>query len=276
MEVNNRLHEYEIPLSYGGHPFNFILDGSEPETFSCKAAANLIRSFQTNVWADMRRENKTSPNARERILEAAGEIFAECGYRKATVRDICGKAAVNLAAINYHFGDKENLYRETLRNAVSLSFQKYPPDWGVTSTDRPEARLRAYIRSFLFRVLDTGRSSRFGKILSREIIEPTSILDSLLKEVFYPNFLRLVSIIEEVVGREIDPETTRFCAASILGQCLYFGNSKTAAFVLFKKNGVGPEKIEEITDHITRFSLPALAALKKNPAPRRENHLEKK
>ncbi|MDD2670849.1 MAG: CerR family C-terminal domain-containing protein [Syntrophales bacterium] len=210
----------------------------------------------------MKKANRTGANARERILEAAGEIFAECGYQKATVRDICGKAAVNLAAINYHFGDKENLYRETLRNAVFLSYQKYPPDGGATGADRPEDRLRAYIRSFLFRILDPGRSAWFGKIISREIIEPTPVLDSLIKEVFYPNFLRLVSIIEDIVGRDKDPETVRFCAASILGQCLYFGNSKTRFFFLNKKR-FAPEKIEGITDHITRFSINALAAINK-------------
>lgn len=211
----------------------------------------------------MRHENKTGANARERILDAAGEIFASSGYQLATVRDICSKAGVNVAAVNYHFGDKENLYRETLRNMMTLSFQKYPPDLGVTGVDRPEARLRAYIRAFLFRILDEGRPSWFGKIFAREIAEPTRVLDSLVKEVFYPSFLRLAKIIGEILGRDAGSETVRLCAASIVGQCLYFGNSKTAAFVFFSGTGYTPEKIEEITDHITRFSLDALAAVKK-------------
>lgn len=211
----------------------------------------------------MRHENKTGANARERILDAAGEIFASSGYQLVTVRDICSKAGVNVAAVNYHFGDKENLYRETLRNMMTLSFQKYPPDLGVTGSDRAEARLRAYIRSFLFRILDEGRPSWFGKIFAREIAEPSRVLDSLVKEVFYPSFLRLTKIIGEILGRDADSETVRLCAASIVGQCLYFGNSKTAAFVFFSGTGYTPEKIEEITDHITRFSLDALAAVKK-------------
>ena len=52
-----------------------------------------------------------------RLLEAAGEEFAEKGFELARVRAICERAGANLAAINYHFGDKEQLYVEVLREA---------------------------------------------------------------------------------------------------------------------------------------------------------------
>ena len=52
---------------------------------------------------------RTRTNTRQRVLEAAGEVFAERGFRAATVREICQRAKANLAAVNYHFGDKERL-----------------------------------------------------------------------------------------------------------------------------------------------------------------------
>ena len=55
---------------------------------------------------------------RLRLLDAAGPIFAERGYRAATVREICQEAGTNLAAISYHFQDKENFYVAAVKHAA--------------------------------------------------------------------------------------------------------------------------------------------------------------
>ena len=69
-------------------------------------------------------------DTRTRILHVAAEVFAEFGFEKATVRVICEHASVNVAAINYHFRDKENLYIEVLKYCKALAFEKYPSDHG--------------------------------------------------------------------------------------------------------------------------------------------------
>ena len=61
---------------------------------------------------------------RQRVLEAAVEVFAEQGFRKTTVRDICKRAHANVAAINYHFRDKEGLYTAVLQYAHQCACEK--------------------------------------------------------------------------------------------------------------------------------------------------------
>ena len=75
--------------------------------------------------------NSNSIETEKRLLEAAGEIFAHYGYRAATVRQICEKAGANLAAVNYHFGDKEGLYLAVLRSVPNANAEKYPSSLGL-------------------------------------------------------------------------------------------------------------------------------------------------
>src|SRR5262245_10062590 len=92
----------------------------------------------------------------ERLLDAAGEIFGEYGYRAATVRQICEKAGANVAAVNYYYGDKEGLYLAVLRSVPDAHAVKYPSRSGLSSEATAAERLRAYVRSLLNRVFDPG------------------------------------------------------------------------------------------------------------------------
>src|SRR5476649_200862 len=86
---------------------------------------------------------------RRQLLEAAGEVFAEVGFRDATVREICRRAGANIAAINYHFGDKETLYAEVLSYSHGKTLEKFPPLLGIASDAPPEKKLRAFVQSLL-------------------------------------------------------------------------------------------------------------------------------
>src|SRR3954447_22566535 len=86
-----------------------------------------------------------------RLLEAAGEEFAEKGLELARVRAICERAGANLAAVNYHFGDKEHLYVEALREAHRCGVDLEDPSPARDLS--PSDRLRTFIHHFLGRVL---------------------------------------------------------------------------------------------------------------------------
>ena len=82
-------------------------------------------------------------DTRERLIEAAGQLFADHGFRKVTVREICRVARANVAAVNYHFGDKLGLYREVLETAISAQESTTRERRGRPGRGcRPEQRLQ--------------------------------------------------------------------------------------------------------------------------------------
>ncbi len=119
---------------------------------------------------------------RKRLMDIAGEVFAEHGFRNATVRDICQRAGANVASVNYHFGDKEKLYAEVIRDAHLCASKKYPVDMGLSPKAKGPERLHAFVRSFLFKIFDEGRPAWHGKLIAREIAEPTPALEGMVDE----------------------------------------------------------------------------------------------
>ena len=71
-------------------------------------------------------ELATQKTTRDRLIEAAGELFAEKGFKETTVRDIIERAGANLAAVNYHFGDKERLYEEVILHILNGIKEEFP------------------------------------------------------------------------------------------------------------------------------------------------------
>jgi AcrR family transcriptional regulator len=196
-----------------------------------------------------------------RLLEAAGEIFAECGYRAATVRQICDKAGANVAAVNYHFGDKEGLYLAVLRSVPDAHAEKYPSSRGLNADATAEARLRAYVDSLLHRIFDAGRPGWHTKIIAREMVEPTRALDSLLEEVARPLHRELAAIVRQLLGPAADDDAVRSCALSIMGQCVYYHHARAVLSRLYPEQTRNSENIARLVDHITEFSLAALGGL---------------
>lgn len=202
-------------------------------------------------------EHNLDSGTRDRILEAAGELFAEGGFRGATVRMICERAKVNVSAIKYHFGGKEELYSEVLKYWHAFAIKKYPPLLGVSEDSPSEEQLRAFIRSLLFRLLDKGKPAWFGKLMAREMAEPTKAFDHMVKEVMRPLIRLLASIVQKVVAIPVSEEETLRCCTSIIGQCVYYYNTRYMA-QLFRQDVSSPEEIEKIADHIIHFSLKGL------------------
>lgn len=194
-------------------------------------------------------------------------MFAEHGFKGATVRDICARAGANIAAVNYHFRDKEGLYTEVLAHWMHRALEQYPPLLGVAPDAPADERLAAFIRSFLLRLLDDSRHAWHGKLMSREMFEPTGALDKMVDESVRPLSMMLGGIVRELLGQAATEELVRRCTFSVVGQCLFYHFARPVIGRL--RGSSGPytaEDIDAIAKHIARFSLAALRDLSRGGA----------
>lgn len=200
-------------------------------------------------------------DTRQRLLDAAGKVFAEKGFRSATIREICKRAKANVAAVNYHFGDKERFYAEVLGYAHRCALEKYPPHLGLAETATAEERLTAFVRSFLLRMLDEGRPAWHGKLMMRELTEPTNALDALVENSIRPNFNLLKSIVQQLFGTKTGDDLVRMCSSSVVGQCLHYCHARPVITRLAPQQKFSPSDIDRLAEHITQFSLGAIRQL---------------
>ena len=191
-----------------------------------------------------------------RLLEAAGEEFAEKGFEAARIRKICDRAEANVAAVNYHFGDKEQLYIQAVLEAhrCGMSGEAVMPE-GVSS---PGDRLRAFIHHFLENVLAMrGNNTWHQALMLREMLRPTSACEALVREAIRPRFTALVGIMREVCPAA-DDRRLHALAFSVIGQCLHYKLARGVTERLIGPEAYASLDLEFLTSHITGFTLAAL------------------
>jgi AcrR family transcriptional regulator len=205
---------------------------------------------------------------RLQLIEAAGEVFAEVGFQNATVREICRRAGANVAAVNYHFGDKENLYNEVIRYSHHKAYEKYPPFLDVPASAPAEKRLHAFVHSLLLRIFEKDCTAWHGRVMSREMIEPTAALESLIDERMRPMAAALSQVVADIMKCPPTEDRVRLCALSVVSQCVFYHHCQPVINRLYPQHQVADvEDIAQLADHITRFSL---AAIKNMPVKKTE------
>jgi AcrR family transcriptional regulator len=194
---------------------------------------------------------------KERLLEAAGEEFAERGFTGARVRTICERAGANLAAVNYHFGGKEQLYLAAVLEAHRCGMQD-PPE-AVVTAGAPAEQLRQFIHFFLSNVAAMNEQKHGWQqvLMLREMLQPTAALETLVRDSIRPRFDRLKQILRQVCP-EADDLRLGALACSVVGQCLHYKFAAEVTERLLGSEAFAALDVEYLTDHISRFCLAAL------------------
>jgi AcrR family transcriptional regulator len=200
---------------------------------------------------------------RAKLLQAAGLVFAEQGFQAATVRDICTRAKVNIAAINYHFRDKLGLYTEVLRHAICVAEHAAMRE-ALSASKSPEEALRSFISIMLRKMSASERSGWAMRIMAHEFAQPTPALDQVIEEVIRPNYGKLREIVGRILDRDPDDEATRLCAHSVIGQIIHYALARPVIKQLWPELEWAPKNMDRVAAHISEFSLNSLKAMAKS------------
>lgn len=212
------------------------------------------------------RDEPLKSEPRQRLLEAAEVEFAEKGFAAASVRDICGRAGMNVAAISYHFGDKEKLYVEALRAAYECSDDAtgpQVPDWPPGTP--PVQKLRDFIRVMVARMHAPARPTAVT-LLMRELTAPSAAGVAVIREFIQPKAFALRAIFDELRPGG-DPRQALMFGFSVMGQVLFYRQNRAVVEEVFGKDAIDALTTELVTDHVTRFTLAGLGV--DEPAARR-------
>jgi AcrR family transcriptional regulator len=206
----------------------------------------------------------TMDDTRQRLLDAAERIFAEKGYEGATVREIVTLANANIAAINYHFGDKERLYIEAVKASFRCQIERFPmPDWPPGTP--PADQLRDFIHTLVRRVVGHRDPSWERQLMMRELAHPSSACAAVVREQIRPQAEKLGRILAELLP-DLPPVKRNLTAFSIVGQCIFHKVAQPIVAHLVSAEEYSRYDAALLADHITAFTFAALGLKRQRSA----------
>jgi len=192
-------------------------------------------------------------DTRQKLMNYAGEIFSAKGFESTTVREVCQAAGVNIAAIHYHFGDKERLYLECVKHA-HCQHGMVEFDWpnGTSSQEK----LTTMVTHMLTMMLATDQPAWQIELMMRELARPTAACRVLVEEFISPVFTQLLAIVSEMLPAETPLLARQQTAFSVVAQCLLYRYHRPIGQLL-----IGEEQfqrllnVDTVARQIVAFSL---------------------
>lgn len=218
-----------------------------------------------------RAPSRATEATRAALVKAATLVFSEAGYDGASVRQITQKAGANQAAINYHFGGKDQLYRAVLEAARDTLSKESSLDADELDALAPPEALRSYLRQFLQPLIRRDKICRYMRIFAWEAVQTSDVFQAFIKD----NPPRIFVLAERVVRRFLPAETGReelaIATLWLAQQPMFFVRDA-------ERLASGPyamkfdeAMLERLVDMLARLSLGGLqnmraASSQKNPA----------
>lgn len=213
-----------------------------------------------------RKSTRRSPPARQdgmqtrqQLLQAAGEVFAERGYAHATSKEICERANANVAAVNYHFGGKDELYGAVLEEAHSRLISLEALAAAAQSQLDPRSKLRMFIGRIVAEICKRREDAWELRVLSREVLSHTPMMDRLVDNQIVPKSRFFRAVIAELMRLPPEHPAVSRSIVNIMGPCLLLliasRNLQKKALPYLDLNP------EALTNHMVAFALAGMDAV---------------
>lgn len=213
--------------------------------------------------------------SRARIVEAAGQLFADRGFDGVSVRELARRAKVNAAAINYHFGGKEALYHAVLRRLIDDTEPMFTPmvarlrsgaEKAGGDRDALAELIDLFVGGLLSNVLSSANFRWQIPIMLREFQHPSKEFGMLVRERIDPMHDALCEIVSAATGDSPQAPETRLITANIIGQCMMFGAARGVVFTRLDWQEYTPGRIELIINTVVP-RIQAMLGLRPAPGP---------
>ncbi len=208
---------------------------------------------------------KIGTDTRDRILEKAEMLFALKGYHAVSVREITSAAECNMAAVNYHFSNKENLYMEVFRSRwiprELLMYEEFEKT--VDSLEKPTPRMvvQALATAYLEGPLSDEELKRHRQLIVRELNNPSEAFELVADQTLQPLFKKLYSLLGPFMPEGTKDGNLSFDLMSIFGMILYFNYSRPMVSRVTGQPYDHDFK-SRLIDQMVRFSLEGLCVEK--------------
>lgn len=222
-------------------------------------------------WADSKRHpdegnrhmaNETA-GTKQALILAAGELFAETGLDGASVRAIAEKVGANIAAINYHFGSKENLYTEALLHVIQEcechgAREALLHEEHFSTPERKAGLLRDLVRERFTSYFSPTRPQWYGRLVIRSMQDPTPSLETVVKQLMFPEHEALVKVFQRV-NPALSDDAARLWAFSLIGQIGFYVFGESVILMVLNTRRYEPDFLEKAAAHVARTLIAAMA-----------------
>jgi len=211
------------------------------------------------------KESKTQPDARERLIQAGIDIFAEYGFNATTTRMLADKARVNLSAIPYYFRSKEGLYHATVGHIADVLATHLAPflerlqteDANGFAPDKARVLLQEGLSTMVSVMCGDPGTMRFSQIILREQMAPTAAFDLIYPKVMERILSAFTTLIATITG-ETDTRQCNLQAILLIGQVMVFRAGRATVVRRIGMEGYTAREIAEIQAIVVSRAMAAL------------------